>query len=171
MPQIPAQSLCLIPLPRSSALLFTLQFSYSLSGPAWCSLANTRSFQRHPTLMHPPRHHHKPSPCLIPLPGPGSSYATWFRLKFASKLDTPPPPTPSHTRFGKNVPSSLPKPADSQVHRPCDLLSHSSCWHYGCTDPITPGVTPVASSEFTNSASHCCLSTHTWDKEWDYAER
>lgn len=123
MPQIPAQSLCLIPLPRSSALLFTLQFSYSLSGPAWCSLANTRSFQRHPTLMHPPRHHHKPSPCLIPLPGPGSSYATWFRLKFASKLDTPPPPTP----------------LTHQVWEKCAFLSPQTCWQPG-TQALWPTV-------------------------------
>lgn len=153
-----------VPLPNASTWILSPLTHFTgvklLAGPVWHSLANTHSFQRHPTLVHPSRYHHKLSPCLIPLSGPGSSYTTWSSSKFASKLDTPPPPTPTCTRFGKNARSSPP-----------------TCWHPGpvtyCPTPaagtmdaqtVTPGVTAVASSEFTNSLSNCYLSTHTWGR-------
>lgn len=94
-----------------SSLMFTSKHTF------------TRSLQTHPTLVHPPRHHHKPSPCLIPLRRPGSSYVTWYSLKFATKRGTHPPLTPTHAPGLEKMQLPLPPPADTPARRPCDLLS------------------------------------------------
>lgn len=156
-----------INLPESRAFFTGVLLAHCFSLIFASKHTSTRSFQSSLCIL--PDTAMSPLPALYPwldlthLMTPGPAWNPRYQIRCN-------PTSHTHTPGLGKIHLLLTLSCWHQVHRPCDLLSLSSCWQRGLTDPVTLGVTSAASSEFTNSFSSCCLSTDTWDKEWGDTE-